>query len=123
MKRKKFKIVGGIFAFIAVFAAVTAIVMLLWNALIPSVIGWGAISYWQSAGLIVLSRLLLGGFGKGRMFHPHGFKHNKHFKHARMHKMMEGMSRDERREFIRKRMSEFEGFPGAETEKPETNNE
>lgn len=106
----------GTLAFIAVFAASIAIVMLLWNALIPSIIGWTTINYWQAAGLMILCRLLFGGFGRfGKKFgcrhhhHPHhhhfgGRDHNmRHFRD--MHNKMKGMSRDERREFIREHMS------------------
>ena len=46
--------------FIAVFAAIVAVVMLLWNALIPSITGWTTINYWQAAGLMELTRLLIG---------------------------------------------------------------
>ena len=44
------------------------IVMLLWNAALVPVTGAGIISFWQALGLLVLSRILVGGFagGKGR---------------------------------------------------------
>jgi hypothetical protein len=40
------------------------IVMLLWNALIPDIFHLGAITFWQAAGLLLLSKLLFG-FGPG----------------------------------------------------------
>lgn len=45
----------------------TAIVMWLWNAtLVGTISGISAISYWQAMGLLVLSKILFGGFpGKG----------------------------------------------------------
>lgn len=98
----KSKKVWHIFAFIGVFAVAIAVVMLLWNALIPSIIGWSAINYWQSAGLIILSRLLFGGLGR----HKHGpflWKYDK--EHMLLHEKLKGMSQDERRNFIRQRMS------------------
>lgn len=103
-KKKKFL---GALIFLAVFAAAIAIVMLLWNALIPSIIGWTAINYWQAAGLMLLCRLLLGGFGRfGRFGHHH---HHRHFKRKKeemiaFREKMKDMSRDERREYIRERM-------------------
>jgi hypothetical protein len=53
-------IAGAVFGFI---------VMSLWNWLIPAVFGWHAITFWQALGLVVLSKLLFGGFRGG---HGHG---------------------------------------------------
>ena len=50
--------------FIAVFSFV---VMSLWNWLMPALFGWRLISYWQAMGLLILSKILFGGFrGPGR---------------------------------------------------------
>ena len=37
--------------------------MLLWNALLPAVLGVHTITFWQALGLMVLSRILVGGLG------------------------------------------------------------
>lgn len=70
-KRKK-----GFFIIIPIILVfgLTAIVMWLWNAtLVGTVSGISAISYWQAMGLLVLSKILFGGFpGKGR---PGGGRH------------------------------------------------
>jgi|CXWL01.1.fsa_nt_gi hypothetical protein len=43
------------------------VVMLLWNAVMVPVAGAGIITFWQALGLLVLSRILVGGFGgRGR---------------------------------------------------------
>jgi len=34
----------------------------LWNLLMPAIFGLPAISFWQALGLLVLSRVLFGGF-------------------------------------------------------------
>jgi len=102
------------FAFIGVLAAAVAIVMLLWNALIPSIIGWSAINYWQAGGLLILLRLLVGGFGRhfqGGHFHA-GHFHGRHpfhdpKTHAHFHEKLKGMTRDEKREYIRSRMADM----------------
>ena len=104
MKNMRWKKVLAACTFLAVFAGITAVVMLLWNAIIPAVIGWGVMSYLQAMGLMVLCRLLFGGFGRkgGMMMHPVMYGH--------MHKMkrkMRGMSRDQRCEFIRNHMAGF----------------
>lgn len=109
MKNYGLRSIGMFFIFIAVFAGACAVVMLLWNELIPAIIGWSAISYWQAAGLIVLSRLLFGGFGgfghAGHFFHRGRESHMDHFMQAR--ESMKGMSLDQRREFIRNHMAGF----------------
>ncbi len=48
------------------------VVMLLWNAILPEVIGVKVINYWQALGIFILSKILFGGFNKsrGRKYHP-----------------------------------------------------
>jgi hypothetical protein len=41
------------------------IVMLLWNWLLPPLFGWPELTLLQAFGLLVLCRILFGGFGKG----------------------------------------------------------
>jgi len=41
------------------------VVKLLWNGLLPSLFGFPAVTFWQALGLLVLSRVLFGGFGHG----------------------------------------------------------
>jgi Ca2+/H+ antiporter, TMEM165/GDT1 family len=38
------------------------LVMALWNALIPSIFGLHTITFWQALGLLILAKLLFGGF-------------------------------------------------------------
>ena len=93
-------------------AALSVVVMLLWNALIPSLFAGPVLTFWQAAGLLVLCRLLFGGFRP----HHHGHHHWRHRAwHDRWHRMTpeerdrfrdgfrrwKDMSRDERREFRR----------------------
>ena len=54
----------------AAFALFGWLLMTLWNlALVPAV-GANLISFWQALGLLVLSRILVGGFGGGKK-HAH----------------------------------------------------
>jgi hypothetical protein len=46
-------------------AVFSLVVMSLWNWLTPALFGWHRISFWQALGLLVLSKILLGGF-RGR---------------------------------------------------------
>jgi len=56
----KFMFFGAFFLVAASFAT-----MLLWNALMPSIFGLPALGLGQALGLLVLSRLLTGGFRPG----------------------------------------------------------
>ena len=46
-------------------------VMLLWNWLLPPLFHVGTINYWQAFGLVILAKILFGGFGPGH-HHDHG---------------------------------------------------
>ena len=39
------------------------IVRLLWNWLLPPLFGFPEVTFWQALGLLILSRILFGGFG------------------------------------------------------------
>ena len=39
------------------------IVMHLWNWLLPPLFGWRELTFWQALGMLVLCRILFGGFG------------------------------------------------------------
>ena len=41
------------------------VVMSLWNALLPGILGVSAITFWQALGLLLLSRILFGRYGGG----------------------------------------------------------
>ena len=61
--KKAFKFVFFAALFIAVAGFVT---QSLWNWLVPSLFHGPVISFEQTLGLLVLSRILFGGFGRGR---------------------------------------------------------
>jgi hypothetical protein len=51
------------------FLGLAALVMLLWNAILPDLLRVQHITYMQAIGLLLLSRILFGGFGfPGRGF-------------------------------------------------------
>lgn len=52
--------------FLAVITAFSAVVMALWNAILPQVLGVKTISFIQALGILLLSKILFGGFGGGR---------------------------------------------------------
>ena len=55
----------GMLLFIAIGGAV---VLNLWNWLLPPLFGWRQITFWQALGMLALCRILFGGFG-GRGCH------------------------------------------------------
>jgi hypothetical protein len=63
MKRHRFvrglKFVLFATLFVTVFGFV---VMSLWNWLMPALFGWHLINFWQAVGILVLSKILFGGF-------------------------------------------------------------
>jgi len=85
--------------FVALFGL---IVMTLWNWLMPALFGLKMVTYWQAIGLVILSKILFGGFRGG----PGG----RHWRH-RMMQRWEQMTPEEREKF---RQGMRGGFRGAE---------
>lgn len=58
-----------ILRFILIAALITTglgfVVMWLWNWLTPAMFGWHVITFWQALGILILSKILFGGF-RGR---------------------------------------------------------
>lgn len=62
-KKSPAKIAAMVFMGIAFFLALGWVVMLLWNFILPDVVGIGSLNYLQALGLLLLSKILFGGFG------------------------------------------------------------
>jgi len=87
----------------------SAVVLLLWNLLIPDIFGLNIINFWQAAGLFILSRILFSSlWGGGR--HPHHRMHGFHGDNP-MHEKWMKMSEEERKDFINKKRKFFQGAP------------
>ena len=84
---------GGFF--IAAVFLMGAIVMLLWNAILPAVTAAKPLSYWQAIGLLVLSRILFGGLRFGRP----GWKNGHPGKYRAWREKWVNMSEEERIQF------------------------
>ena len=90
MRRKWFYRIPGIL--LIVVAAVTVlgfVVQNLWNWLMPAIVGWRVITFWQAIGILVLCKILFGGF-RGRS--------GMHWRH-RMGERWEKMTPEEREKF------------------------
>lgn len=75
-------------AFISLFSY---IVMSLWNAILPDVLHVSTINFWQAMGILVLSKILFGGFG--------GWGGKKHEWKRRMQEKWQHMTPEEREQF------------------------
>ena len=91
--KRKWILRGVRFALFGVLAVTlfSLVVMTLWNWLTPALFGWHAIGFWQAMGLLVLSRILLGGF-RGRPGYGGHWR-------QRMTERWEQMSPEEREKF------------------------
>jgi len=67
------------------------VVMSLWNWLMPALFGWHAITFWQALGVLVLSKILFGGFRGHPGMHRRG--------RQRMMERWEAMTPEEREKF------------------------
>ena len=81
---------------VALIAILGLLVMSLWNALLPAILGVKSIGFWQALGILALSRILFGGLGfRPGMF---GMGHAR----RRMHERWMNMSPEPRDEFVQR---------------------
>lgn len=104
----KIKLFGFLLVWAAVIpAAVSGLIMCVWNMLMPQLFGLGAIGFWQSAALFLLCQLLSGGFVLGLLLLVGGIHvivfHRNHAAHERWKKMTD----EQRREVFLRRMERF----------------
>ena len=88
---KPLKVLFFIAVFMAFVTAAAWIVMLLWNAILPDVVGVKPLNFWQATGLLILAKILFGGFGGRKRPWNHSGKY--HWRNKWM-----GMTREERKE-------------------------
>lgn len=81
---------------IVIVAVVSLVLMLIWNWLVPGLFGGPYINYLQSFGLLVLSKILLGGFG--RHFGDIHRSRNRYF-WKKFEEKLEHMTPEEREKF------------------------
>jgi hypothetical protein len=81
----------AILALVLFIAVGGQVVLHLWNWLLPTLFGWRQINFWQALGILVLCRILFGGFG------GHGFRRS-HFR-SRMGERWQRMTPEERERF------------------------
>lgn len=57
-------------------ALMVALLMVLWNWLMPPIFGLITLTYWQAGGLLLLSKLLFSGFNFNKRGHKPPFARN-----------------------------------------------
>ncbi|MGB5819390.1 MAG: hypothetical protein WBG90_07875 [Saonia sp.] len=69
-------IILGVIAVVGLAILFGFVIMWLWNWLMPEIFGLTTLTYWQAVGVLILSKILLGGFGGGGKSHKSS-KHSK----------------------------------------------
>jgi hypothetical protein len=88
--------------FAALFVALAGfVVMSLWNWLMPAIFGLPLLSFAQALGLLILSRILFGGFHKGGGGATWKARAQEHWPN-KMENRMQGMTEEEREKFRQK---------------------
>jgi hypothetical protein len=103
----------------ALIAVLSWVVMSLWNALIPALFHGPLVTFWQAVGLLVLSKILFGGF-RGRGGH-HGWHGHGRWRRQMWREKWESMTPEERdrlRAKFRGRCGWGSAEPPAEQTKP-----
>jgi len=108
-------IAKGIAFALVMFFAFTGVTMLLWNNLATTIFGLPALTFVQTLGLMVLGRLLTGGFGRGWGGGLRGRMRGRY-----MRERWQNMSEEERSRFM-KRWGGHRWGPAGETDQ-ETGN-
>ena len=112
--KRFFFVLGHIVIGAGILAGLSAIIMLLWNLLVPSITAWTAINFWQALGLLVLGHLICGLPMHAKGGHGmHGHLHKGHMSREeraqwddammKMREQMRTMTREERMAFLHER--------------------
>ncbi len=84
---------GFVVLALAFIAVLSVVVMSLWNALVPSLFHGPTLQFWQAVGLLILCRILFGGFrGRG----GHGWHGRHHWGERMWRQRWENMTPEER---------------------------
>lgn len=88
--------------FVLMGVAMTAVVMVLWNWLMPALFGLTVITFWQALGVLVLSKILFGGFMGKRGGHCCHGGHNHYAWKEKFKSKWQNMSEEDRRKWEQK---------------------
>ncbi len=101
-RRNRFiHIIGALAAFTAMIIAMSFVVMLLWNWLIPDLFSGSEVTFIQAAGLLLLAKILTGfsGWRKHDWGGSHVMNHKQQYWKQRWEQKMANMTPEEREKF------------------------
>ncbi|GGG58177.1 periplasmic heavy metal sensor [Hymenobacter glacieicola] len=100
---RSFWLLGGLkfILFATLFVAVAGfLTMYLWNWLVPTLFSGPTITFWQTLGLLLLSRILFGGWGRGGR--GQGWAQRRRLWKQKMESRMAGLTPEEQEKFQQK---------------------
>ena len=100
VKRNKVRVFKFVTFLLVAIPLIGFATMELWNWLMPAIFGLRAITFWQSLGVLALSRILVGGF-RGRMHSGMG-RGNWRFRMIERWEKMTPEQREKMREYLRR---------------------
>lgn len=118
MKHRKF-FRGPLFIIklVLILAITSAVVMLLWNALIPALFAGPVLTYWQAAGLLILTKIFFGAMGKGFGRHRSHHYADEMWK-KKLKEKFESMSPEEQEKFRKRCRVKFSAMEFDEKDNP-----
>ena len=118
MRTHSRKLLAGRYFIIGIFglAALTALIFVLWNWLVPSLFNGPVITFWQAIGILILSKILFSGVWRHRS-HYSGYPHSEWRK--RFEEKMKNMPDEEKERFKAKFRHRPHWFGPAEEEHTE----
>jgi len=100
MKRFRIvKVLGILLIICVVFSVLSFVVMQLWNNVLAVVLHIGLVTFWQAAGILLLSKILFGFGGKGRGWGRHHHNPEAHEWRKKMIGKWKDMTPEERQKF------------------------
>ena len=90
-KKRWYFFIPLVLAAMVVFGYIT---MWLWNALLPEIFHLPEITFWQSLGILILSRIIFGGIG------GHHARHTNHWRNN-IREKWQNMTPEERENFMK----------------------
>ena len=91
---------------ILILAFTSAVLMFLWNALIPQLFNGPQLNYWQAAGLLLLAKILFGSIGRGFGRRTH-YRYPEEMWKQKLRAKYEAMTPEEKEKFNKKCKSRF----------------
>ena len=91
-RKKPSGIILMVLVFLIIASALAWLIMILWNNILTDVAGLKPLNFWKAAGLLLLAKILFGGFRRKKSFSS-GYSKRKHWKEKWMR-----MSPEERKE-------------------------